>query len=143
MTVSETFRASRADEADEYLTRAAEYASNGDQLRQVTAMVGIGQAVLALGETLDGRLADVADAVTDVRTQVAELADAVQAPRRGWWRRGAARPALTAADMTMIRRALADAAAWCRIDECSAGADNERLAFSYLALRERLEGGQS
>lgn len=45
--------------------------------------------------------------------------------------------------MTLVRQALADAAAWCRIDECSAGADNERLAHAYLALRERLGGGAS
>jgi hypothetical protein len=45
--------------------------------------------------------------------------------------------------MTLVRQALADAAAWCRLDECSAGAENERLAFSYLALRERLGGGAS
>lgn len=165
MTVSETFGIGRAVDADKYLTAATEkvklrpdpyksgwgtcpdmliHPSRGeeDPVRTLLALAGIGQALLALGDTLDDRLADVADAVTGVQDQVAELADAARPARRWWGRgRGAARPALAAADMTLIRQALADAASWCRIDECSAGAENERLAFSYLALRARLGGG--
>jgi hypothetical protein len=128
MTVSEML-------ADKYRTAAIE-----DAARQLQALT---DAILALGDRLDGRLADVADAVTDVRTQVGELGDTAQASRRWWWRRSAAPSALAPADMALIRQALADAASWCHVDECSAAVENERLAFSYLALRERLGGGAS
>ena len=137
MTVSETFGAGRAADADKYLTAAVEAVKlrpsstsyNGiqyqpdrkedDPIRQLLALAGVGQAILALGD----RLADVADAVTGVQTQVGVLCDAAEPPRqRRWWGRGrsAARPALAPTDMALIRQALADAASWCRVDECSA-----------------------
>jgi hypothetical protein len=166
-TAPEMTRAGRAAESETLLAAAAEevklrpdpyksgwgtcpdmliHPSRGeeDPVRILLALAGIGQALLALGSTLDDRLADVADAVTGVQDQVGELAAAARPARRWWGRgRGAARPAIEAADMALVRRALADAAAWCRIDECSAGVENERLAHAYLALRERLGGGAS
>ena len=48
-------------------------------MRQLAALQGIGWALLALGE----QLADVADATTDCATQLAGIADAVDALRTG------------------------------------------------------------
>jgi hypothetical protein len=138
-TAQERQQAGHAAKADHYLDSVG---SVYDPVCQTLALIAAGYALLALGDTLDDRLADVADAVTGVQDQVGELRDWAR-PARPWWRRrgrSAARPAIKAADMVLIRQALADAAAWCRIDECSAGADNERLAHAYLALRERLGG---
>lgn len=117
-----------------------------DPVRTLLALAGIGQALLALGDVLDDRLADVADTITGVQDHVADLAEAAR-PARRWWRgrgRGAARPAIEAADRAVVRQALADAAEW-RRRESEPGAGkaavmDERMAHAYLALRERLGG---
>jgi hypothetical protein len=117
-----------------------------DPVRTLLALAGIGQALLALGDVLDDRLADVADAITGVQDQVAGLADAARPARRWWGRgRGAARPSIEVADKAVVRQALADAAEWRRRESDDAGAGkaavmDERLAHAYLALRERLGG---
>jgi hypothetical protein len=165
-TAPDLSRGSRAADADKYLTAAVEAVSlrlametsyndvsyrpdrkEEDPIRQLLAMAGIGQALLALGDVLDDRLADIADAVTGVQDQVGELADAARPARRRWrgrGRGGAARPAIEAADRAVVRQALADAAEW-RRRESESGAGkaavmDERLAHAYLALRERLGG---
>jgi hypothetical protein len=116
-----------------------------DPVRTLLALAGIGQALLALGDVLDDRLADVADTITGVQAHVAELAEAAR-PARRWWRRGrgGARPAIEAADRAVVRQALADAADWRRreseADTGEAAVTDERMAHAYLALRERLAG---
>jgi hypothetical protein len=169
-TAPEMTRASRAAESESLLAAAAEevklrpapYKSGWgtcpdmlihpsrkeeDPVRTLLALAGIGQALLALGDVLDDRLADVADTITGVQDHVAELAEAAR-PARRWWRgrgRGAARPAIEAADRAVVRQALADAAEWRRRESESGAAGkaavmDERMAHAYLALRERLGG---
>jgi hypothetical protein len=151
-TAPEMIRASRAAEADKRLAAALDQAPSGywtssdDPQRQLLALAGIGQALLALGDVLDDRLADVADTITGVQDHVADLAEAAR-PTRRWWRgrgRGAARPVIEAADRAVVRQALADAAEWRRREgESGAGKAavmDERMAHAYLALRERLGG---
>ena len=129
--------------ADKFLGSAS---SVYDQASQNLALVAAGHALLALSETLDVRLADIADAVTGVQDQVGGLCDAARPVRRWWWRRGrgAARPAIEVADRAVVRQALADAAEWRRreseADAGKAAVMDERLAHAYLALRERLGG---
>jgi hypothetical protein len=138
--------ASRLAEADMYLTNAANEHSDYVR-RQSLALIGVGQALLALGEKLDGGLADVADAVTGVQGQVGVLWDhALDQGRRPWFGRRACRGAarLTAADVAVVRQAPADAAEWRgRENGADAGVADERLASGYLMLREQLGGGVS
>jgi hypothetical protein len=145
-TTQESQQPGRTAEADRYLARASSE-HNAYSLRQILALAGVGHALLALGEKLDGGLADVADAVTGVQQQVGVLCDhAPGQDRRPWFGRRHRRDAgrLAAADMAVIRQALADAAEWRRCEN-GAGTDvaDERLAFGYLTLRERLGGGAS
>jgi hypothetical protein len=168
-----------ASEAGRYLEAAAEdvklrpgsYTSwNGfpvhpsrpeeDPVRRVLALAGIGQALLAVRDTLDERLADVADAVTCAGSQVSEAVDPSHARGRRWlrwpWHRRP-RPALagpsaaiaagavvlSADEADTVWQALADAAAWraTQDDDPAAGpARHAAIAAEYAALRLRLGG---
>jgi hypothetical protein len=171
-TAPETSRASLAAEAETLLAAATEKVKlrpdpykagwgtcpdmlihpardEEDPVRTLLALAGIGQALLALGDVLDDRLADVADTITGVQDHVADLAEAARPARRWWQGRGGgaarpARPAIEAADRAVVRQALADAAEWRRREgESGAGKAavmDERMAHAYLALRERLGG---
>jgi len=128
--------------ADKFLSSAS---SVYDQASQNLALVAAGHALLALSETLDVRLAEIADAVAGVQDQVAGLRTPAQPTcRRRWWQRPVAVLTIEAADLALIRQALSDAADWrqCGTEDGTVEAvvDSERLAHRYMALRERLGG---
>jgi hypothetical protein len=162
-------------EAGKYLDAAADGASfswirdksTDDPARQVFVLPGIGQALLALSDTLGERLADVADAVTHAGSQVSEAMDPphVIATRGRRWPRWAGRrrsvpavpatradtvivnaPAglvLSAGEADTVWQALADAAAWRATQDDGPAGGNARhaaIAAEYAALRMRLGG---